>query len=98
MAWISRKFSSSVGKTSNDVIFSICKFNFNFQAGTPIGICIRRRMILRGGRFGPWRFIPGTVAQGFRPNFAGVGGGVGLGFPGVSDNDKNSIENSNRIL
>ena len=55
-------------------------------------------MILRGGRFGPWRFIPGTVAQGFRPNFAGVGGGVGLGFPGVSDNDKNSFENSNRIL
>ena len=53
-------------------------------------------MILRGGRFGPWRFIPGTVSQGFRPNFAGVGGAAG--FPGVSDDDENCFEDSNRIL
>ena len=36
-------------------------------------------MIFRGGRFGPWRFVTGTMRQGFRPDFAGTGVGLGAG-------------------
>ena len=46
-----------------------------------MSICIRSKRIFRGGRFGPWRFVNGTVRQGFRPDFAGVG--VGAGGTGV---------------
>ena len=48
-----------------------------------MSICIRRKRIFRGGRFGPWRFVTGTVRQGFRPDFAGVGVGAGASGTGV---------------
>merc|ERR1711892_1044834 len=49
------------------------------QVGSRVSICIRRKRIFRGGRFGPWRFVTGTVRQGFRPDFAGTGIGLGAG-------------------
>ena len=63
------------------MIFIIPQLKYLLQAGTPVSICIRSKKIFRGGRFGPWRFVTGTVRQGFRPDFAGVG--VGAGGTGV---------------
>ena len=68
------------------MIFIIPQLKYLLEAATPVSICIRRKRIFRGGRFGPWRFITGTVRQGFRPDFDGVGaGGTGVDL-GVSRN------------
>ena len=57
---------------------------FCAQVGSRVSVCVRRKRIFRGGRFGPWRFVTGTVRQGFRPDFAGTGVGLGAGAgPGV---------------
>ena len=43
------------------------------------GICWRRRRILRGGSWGPWRYVTGTVRQTFLPNFLSGDTPVGPG-------------------
>merc|ERR1712243_76968 len=53
------------------------------QVGDQVSICVRRKRFFRGGTFGPWRFLTGTVRQGFRPDFGGgFGGAGGIGFGG----------------
>merc|ERR1711909_23331 len=55
------------------------------QVGDKVSICVRRKRFFRGGSFGPWRFLTGTVRQGFRPDFGGGwggNGGVGVGEEG----------------
>merc|ERR1712013_127558 len=53
------------------------------QVGDQVSICVRRKRFFRGGTFGPWRFLTGTLRQGFRPDFGGgFGGDVGIGVGG----------------
>ena len=53
------------------------------QVGDQVSICVRRKRFFRGGTFGPWRFLTGTLRQGFRPDFGGGFGGDGGDGVGV---------------
>merc|ERR1712055_850725 len=39
-------------------------------------ICMRRRILLRGGRWSSWRNLPGSTVQTWKPNWAGAAGGA----------------------
>merc|ERR1711936_1471971 len=59
------------------------------QVGTEVSVCIRRRVLLRGGGYGPWRYFTGTIRQGFRPGFGGFGwNNVGIN---VRDTDEYEV-------
>ena len=40
---------------------------------TEAGICWRRRQLILGGSWGPWRYVTGTLRQTFVPNFLRAG-------------------------
>merc|ERR1719430_816254 len=39
-----------------------------------LSICLRRRVLLRGGRWSPWRQVAGTVGAAWRPDWGSIGG------------------------
>merc|ERR1719228_521200 len=50
-----------------------------FQGGATEGIttiCIRRKIMHKGGQWGPWRLVSGSIAQTWRPYMGSVIAGV----------------------
>merc|ERR1712179_666065 len=45
-----------------------------------LSICLRRRILFRGGRWSPWRQVSGNVGSAWTPDWGSVGG---VGNPGI---------------
>merc|ERR1711936_856035 len=45
-----------------------------------LSICLRRKILFRGGRWSPWRQVSGNVGAAWTPNWGSVGG---AGNPGI---------------
>merc|ERR1711997_561894 len=45
-----------------------------------LSICLRRKILFRGGRWSPWRQVSGNVASAWTPDWGSVGG---AGDPGI---------------
>merc|ERR1711951_181444 len=45
-----------------------------------LSICLRRRILFRGGRWSPWRKVSGNVGSAWTPDWGSVGG---VGNPGI---------------